>query len=173
MLSKQINIPSSINIQFQKNIMKFEGPKGSTTLTIVNYVDIKKKDNSIIEVSINNLKFKKFLNLFYNLINQKIEGIQFGFKKTLLLQGIGYKSEVQDDLLILKLGYSHPIIVSIPKGIQIRIYKNTKLNIFGNDLNKLTQFIFTLKKYRLPEPYKGKGIILKNEIIIKKEGKKK
>lgn len=168
---KLIKIPNKIKIKINDNRINFEGPLGSSFLFLNDKVELKIENNNII-ISLLNPKYKKFLGLYSSLINKKIEGVLFGFKCVLILKGVGYKAEIVENNLILKLGYSHEIKIIIPDGIKIIINNNTILNLYGIDLNNLTQFASYIKKYRLPEPYKGKGILFKNEIILRKEGKK-
>jgi large subunit ribosomal protein L6 len=131
--------------------------------------------NDSIMLSFNNLRFKKkkksFLKLYKSLIKLKIKGILQGFKLNLFFKGLGFKAFIEQNNLILKIGYSHSIIINIPKNIKI-INQTNKLIFNCNDWNILTKYVHYIKNFKKPEPYKGKGLLLKNEIIIQKEGKK-
>ena len=111
------------------------------------------------------------LNLYTKLIKIKIKGVLQGFKMTLFLKGIGFKSFINNNDLILKLGFSHNIIIPIPTNIKI-LNQSNKLIFNGIDYIFLNQFVHYVKNYKKPEPYKGKGLLFKNENILKKEGKK-
>jgi len=112
-------------------------------------------------------------SLFNSLILKKKRGITQRLKLNLLLNGIGYKVKLNSQFLTFKLGYSHIINVLIPKNIKVQILKSTIIILYSNDWDCLTKFAHSLKKLRKIDPYKGKGILFKDEIIIKKEGKKK
>ena len=114
---------------------------------------------------------KNMLNLYTKLIKIKIKGVLQGFKMSLLLKGIGFKAFIINNDLILKLGFSHNIIISIPTNIKI-LNQSNKLIFNSIDYIFLSQFVHYVKNYKKPEPYKGKGLLLKNENILRKEGKK-
>lgn len=129
-----------------------------------------KKKKLLINIDIKKNK-KSILNLYNKLIKIKIKGVLQGFKISLLLKGIGFKAFLENNNLILKLGFSHNIIISIPKNIEIINQTNTL--IFSSiDFIFLSQFVHFIKNHKKPEPYKGKGLLLKNEKILQKEGKK-
>jgi large subunit ribosomal protein L6 len=131
--------------------------------------------NNIILLNFNDLylkrKKKSFLNLYKSLIKLKIKGILQGFKLNLFLKGLGFKAFIENNILILKLGYSHSIDIIIPENIKI-INQTNKLIFTSNDWLFLTKYVHQIKNFKKPEPYKGKGLLLKNETIILKEGKK-
>jgi len=170
-IDKRIKIPSNIQIYINKKRIYFEGLLG------ILYFDYKKdilfflnKEELILIVNLQKNK-KSILNLYNKLIKIKIKGILQGFKFNLILKGIGFKAFIENNNLILKLGYSHNIIVNIP--LYIKIINQSNNLIFNSiDFIKLTQFVHYIKSFKTPEPYKGKGLLLKNEKILKKEGKK-
>ena len=170
----KIKIPNNINIILKKDRLNFKGPLGSSKLIIMDslYFFIKNKN---ILLSFNNLHFKKkkksFLKLYKSLIKLKIKGILQGFKLNLFFKGLGFKAFIEQNNLILKLGYSHSIILDIPQNIKI-INQTNKLIFNCNDWEILTKYVHFIKNFKKPEPYKGKGLLLKNEIIYLKEGKK-
>jgi large subunit ribosomal protein L6 len=129
---------------------------------------IKDNDSHILLQSFD----KSLFFLYKKLIKQKIKGVLFGFKKKLRLEGIGYIAVLNGQYLTLKLGYSHPINIKIPSSIKIHIKKRKKLTLLGSDLNDVTQFAFNIRKYKIPEIYKGKGILYFKEKIRLKIGKK-
>lgn len=166
---KKIKIENNIIIIKKINTLYFIGLTGSLELKINKNLNLNINNNNLILESVN----KKLLNLFYSLILKKKKGINQKLKLSLILKGIGYKVKKVNQFLIFKLGYSHPIILLIPKNIKIQILKSTIIILYSNNWEFLTKFVYLIKKLRKTDPYKGKGILLKNEIIIKKEGKKK
>jgi len=173
-IHEKIRIPKNINIILKKNELKLTGPLGSINLNIMNSLNFFLKNNNIL-LSFNDLhlkrKKKSFLNLYKSLIKLKIKGILQGFKLNLFLKGLGFKAFIEQNNLILKLGYSHSITIEIPENIKI-INQTNKLIFSSNDWIFLTKYVHYIKNFKKPEPYKGKGLLLKNEIIILKEGKK-
>nr|YP_010394101.1 ribosomal protein L6 [Phytophthora cactorum]UXG19059.1 ribosomal protein L6 [Phytophthora cactorum]UXG55675.1 ribosomal protein L6 [Phytophthora cactorum]UXG55713.1 ribosomal protein L6 [Phytophthora cactorum]UXG56022.1 ribosomal protein L6 [Phytophthora cactorum]UXG56060.1 ribosomal protein L6 [Phytophthora cactorum] len=164
---------------FQKNIklsskdktIFFKTSLGLLSLTFVNNINFfLKKNKVLINIDINKNK-KSILNLYNKLIKIKIKGVLQGFKTSLLLRGIGFKAFIENNNLILKLGYSHNIIIPIPSNIEI--INQTNILIFSSiDYIFLNQFVHYIRNHKKPEPYKGKGLLLKNEKILQKEGKK-
>lgn len=174
MLSKKIQILKTIEIKQDnsKKILNLKGPLGSLILNIPIFVNIV-IDNNLIIIITDKRKKIPFLNLYLSLIKQKMKGIFQGFKRKLYIKGLGYKFFIEDNKLILKLGYSHLIEIDIPKEINIKVYKASYLVLFSIDLLKLTQFITLIKKKKKNDVFKGKGIYLKEDKIKKKIGKKK
>lgn len=170
-LDKIINIPINIKISKKQNQIFFETTLGILSLKLTNNIFIFFKNNKLL-ININLDKNKKsVLNLYNKLIKIKIKGVLQGFKLSLILKGIGFKAFIENKTLLLKLGFSHNIIIPIPQNIEIINQTNTL--IFNSiDYIFLTQFVHYIKSYKKPEPYKGKGLLLKNEKILQKEGKK-
>ena len=108
-----------------------------------------------------------------SLINNAVIGANEGFEKTLELKGVGYRASLKGSILNLQLGYSHDINFDIPKDIKITIEKQTIIKISGHDKHQVGVVTSKIKSFRAPEPYKGKGIRIKGEYILRKEGKKK
>jgi len=100
-----------------------------------------------------------------------IEGVSVGFKKVLELQGVGYRATIKDNNLEMQLGFSHPVIVKAPDGIDFQVEKN-KITVSGHDKQLVGQVAAEIRKKRPPEPYKGKGVRYENEVVIRKAGKK-
>ena len=165
-----IFLQEEIEIYKENNILFFKTSLGILSLTFMDSVYFFIKKNKLL-ISINHKKKKRILNLYTKLIKLKIRGVLQGFKIKLILKGIGFKAFIENNKLILKLGFSHNITILIPENI--KIINNINSLIFNSlDYIFLNQFVHTVKNYKKPEPYKGKGLILKNEKIFKKEGKK-
>jgi len=170
-VDKTFKIPKNIKINIENNIIYFDGLLGKLSLNYINEISFFIKKNKLILV-INSQKNKKsILNLYNKLIKLKIKGVLQGFKLNLILKGIGFKSSIENNNLILKLGFSHNITIQIPSNIKV-ISQANNLIFNSIDFIFLSQFVHFVKNHKKPEPYKGKGLLLKNEKIIKKEGKK-
>ncbi len=170
-IDKIFKIPRNLKVQITNNILNFEGSLGNLSLTFINKVLIFLKNDKLFLI-VNLQKNKKsILNLYIKLIKIKIKGVLQGFKLNLILKGIGFKSFIENNNLILKVGYSHSITIPIPSNIKV-INQSNNLIFSSIDYIFLTQFVHLVKNFKKPEPYKGKGLLLKNEKIFKKEGKK-
>lgn len=172
-IDKTFKIPKNIKITIN-NINKklyFDGVLGVLSLTFINEILFFYKKNQLILILNSQKNKKSILNLYNKLIKLKIKGVLQGFKLNLILKGIGFKAFVENNNLILKLGFSHNITIAIPSNIKV-ISQVNNLIFSSIDFIFLTQFVHFIKNHKKPEPYKGKGLLLKNEKILKKEGKK-
>jgi len=174
LIDLKIKIPKNVKINNNNNTLQFNGPLGQLNLNIINEIFVCVTKNNII-LNYNNLYSKKnkksVLNLYKSLIQLKIKGILQGFKLNLFMKGLGFKANIEKKKLILKLGFSHTINIQIPDNIQI-INNVNKLIFSSIDFIFLTKYVHFIKNHKKPEPYKGKGLIFKDEIVIRKEGKK-
>ena len=170
-IDKIFIFPSKIKFFNKNRIIFFETTLGLVSLKFMDNIYFFIKKNKLL-LNFNIKKNKKnILNLYNKLIKIKIKGVLQGFKISLFLKGIGFKTFIENNNLILKLGFSHNIIIPIPFNIKIINQSNTL--IFNSiDYIFLNQFVHYIKNHKKPEPYKGKGFLLKNEKIIQKEGKK-
>nr|ACC38430.1 ribosomal protein L6 [Phytophthora ramorum] len=170
-IDKTFILPIEIKLSKKKQTIFFKTNLGLLSLNFTNNIYFFLKKNKLL-ININIFKNKKsILNLYNKLIKIKIKGVLQGFKISLLLKGIGFKAFIENNNLILKLGFSHNIIIKIPSNITI--INQTNLLIFSSiDYIFLSQFVHFIKSHKKPEPYKGKGLLLKNEKILQKEGKK-
>lgn len=171
-LDKIYIFPKKIKILKKNKIIFFKTSLGLLSLKILNsiYFFIKKK--KLLLIFNDNKKNKKdILKLYNKLIQIKIKGVLQGFKISLFLKGIGFKAFIENSNINLKIGFSHNIIIPIPVNITI-INQGNLLIFYSLDYILLTQFVSFIKNYKKPEPYKGKGLHLKNEKILQKEGKK-
>jgi len=125
----------------------------------------------IVSRSSDEKQVKAFHGLYRNLLNNMVTGVSAGFTKTLFITGVGYRAEIQGGLLNMSLGYSNDIAVGIPEGIAVTADQGGKVTISGIDKQRVGEFASQIRKLRLPEPYKGKGIRYENEKIRRKVGK--
>lgn len=163
-------LPLSIKIKKNNNLLFFESFLGVLKLNFIKNIFFFIIKNKLL-ISFNLIKKKSIINLYDKLIKIKIKGILQSFKSTLILKGIGFKINIENSQLVLKLGFSHNIIIPIPSNI--KILNQSNVLIFNSiDYILLNQFVYYVKNHKTPEVYKGKGFLLKNEKILIKEGKK-
>ena len=150
------------------------GPKGELSAELSEDITVEISDTEI-NVSPNNLekKTRSFWGLTRTIISNLVAGVSDGFSKTLEIQGVGYRAQMQGNILQLALGYSHEVKYDVPEGIDIKCLKPTEILIEGIDKQKVGQAAAEIRRFRPPEPYKGKGIRYKDEYVFRKEGKKK
>lgn len=165
-----IVIPSDVEINYNNSNLVVKGKFGSLQLNIPNNIEIE-KNNSNLKVHLKNNKQKALHGLYRTLISNMILGVSKQFELTLVLKGVGYRAVVQENNLILNLGYSHPVKIIIPDTIFIEVVQNTTINLKSCDKQLLGLFAANVRAWRQPEPYKGKGILYKNEKVVRKAGK--
>jgi len=177
-VNKLIKLPLDLEItkDSSNTYLVFNGAKGELRLNLPKDIQITLHENSTLEITPSlyktKLNRKALIGTIASKIIRNIEGVTRGFKVQLNLIGVGYRAAVEDNSLVLKLGYSHDIIIPVTKGLDINVNKRTSINIKGADYELITKFAAKIRSYRLPEPYKGKGILYKGETIQLKEGKK-
>jgi large subunit ribosomal protein L6 len=167
-----VKIPAGVKVSFQDEVMTVEGPKGKLTQKYHPVISFTPEGDSIIVSRANEEKqTKSFHGLYRNLLNNMVTGVSAGFTKTLVITGVGFRAEIQEKILVLSLGYSNDIYVGVPEGISAASDASGKLTITGIDKQKVGEFASQIRKFRLPEPYKGKGIRYDDEQIRRKVGK--
>ncbi|BDV03635.1 MAG: 50S ribosomal protein L6 [Candidatus Hepatoplasma scabrum] len=170
--NQKIIIPENVTVEFDGKKMVVTGPLGTLEQIFLNSIKITRIDNRISLERINENKKTKMLHGTYaSLIKGMIEGVTKGFTKELEIVGVGYNVAFIDNKLTFSLGYSHKITLSIPDGIKAEVLKPTQLKISGIDKQQVGQFAAKIRLLKKPEPYAGKGIRYKNEVIIRKAGK--
>ena len=171
-----ISIPKDVSVVFNNGVIDIKGPKGSSKLNLdQNVFDLKINDNKDISIKPKKLNkdTKRLWGMNRSLINNAVIGAKSGYEKTLELIGVGYRAALKGTKLNLQLGYSHEINFEIPQDIKIIIEKQTIIKISGHDKQQVGAVTTKIKSLRAPEPYKGKGIRMKGEYVLRKEGKKK
>ena len=167
-----IKLPPKVEVKFVNNIINISGPYGELNRKISNLMNLVINNNEISILPINNSRQAQALHgLSRTLINNMVIGVSKKFEQRLEIKGVGYRSQVQEKNLILNLGYSHQVIIPIPTGIDILVEANINILITGIDKEAVGQLAATIRNKRKPEPYKGKGILYKGEIIRRKVGK--
>jgi large subunit ribosomal protein L6 len=167
-----ISIPTNVSITLKNKNLKIVGQFGELERKIPDSISVEQSSNKLTVISSKADRTSNALHgLFRALIKNMVKGVSELFVITLLLQGVGYKGVVEKDKLALNLGYSHTINFIVPKTIKIQVIKNTTIKLTGCDKHELGLFASKIRAWRIPEPYKGKGIRYENEIIRRKAGK--
>ncbi len=169
---KPVTIPNTVKINKSDNIVTVEGPKGKLSEQIHPLVNVEIKDNEVtVVIKDESKKSRSLYGLTRTLINNMVKGVTDGFQKTLVIEGVGYRVAQKGKRLDFSLGYSHPVYVEPPEGIEFAVEGNQKLTVKGVSKQQVGQVAADIRKLRKPEPYKGKGIRYENERIIRKAGK--
>jgi large subunit ribosomal protein L6 len=169
---KTIEIPQGVEVKLEGQSMTVKGPKGELARTFRPEVKIEIKDNVITtSISTEEKLDKSLWGLTRQLIFNMISGVSQGFEKKLEIQGVGYRAEVAGNKLNMAMGYSHPVNMDIPEGLQVSVEKNI-MTVSGISKELVGQFAANIRKVRKPEPYKGKGIRYVGEVVRRKVGKK-
>lgn len=167
-----VEIPAGVEVKVEAgNLVTVKGPKGTLQRKLVDDMNIAVEGNQVVVTRPNDLKRSKSLHgLTRTLISNMVEGVTKGFEKSLEINGVGYRAAKSGKKLTLTLGYSHPVEMIDPDGIET-VLDGNKITVKGIDKEKVGQFAAEIRTKRLPEPYKGKGIKYVDEVIRRKEGK--
>ncbi|GHV72876.1 50S ribosomal protein L6 [Spirochaetia bacterium] len=167
-----VKVPAGVKVSFQGEVITVEGPKGKLSQKYHPVITFETKGDEIrVERANEEKQTKSFHGLYRNLLNNMVIGVSTGFTRSLIITGVGYRAEVQGKLLTMNLGFSNEILVGIPEGLTVVSEPNGKLTISGVDKQRVGEFASQIRKLRLPEPYKGKGIRYEDEQIRRKVGK--
>lgn len=171
---KPVVIPSDVQVDIAGLEVKVKGKTSQLSVVVDEHVTVT-KEGGVVVVSprSNSRESRAAWGLVRNIIANMVKGVSEGFKITLEINGVGYRASVDGKVLVLFLGYSHPIMYAIPNDIEIKCPKPTVVEISGADIQKVGQIAAQIKKFRKPEPYKGKGIEEEGKPRRRKEGKKK
>ena len=168
-----IAIPAGVTVTIaENNKVTVKGPKGTLERELPVEMDIKEEDGHIVVTRPNDLKKMKSLHgLTRTLVANMVTGVTKGYEKVLEINGVGYRAQKQGKKLILSLGYSHPVEMEDPEGLESVLDGQNKITIKGIDKQKVGQYAAEIREKRKPEPYKGKGIKYADEVIRRKVGK--
>ena len=167
-----IQIPKEVIIDFNGIDLEIKGKFGTLQTIIPKSIEIVHEENILtINLKKSTRTIRSLHGLYRTLIQNMIIGVSEQFELTLILKGVGYRAVVQNNEIILNLGYSHPVKLVIPSALSVEIVQNTIINLKSCDKELLGLFSSQIRSWRRPEPYKGKGILYKNEEIIRKAGK--
>lgn len=171
---RPVAIPAGVTANIADGTLSVKGPKGTLTLGLADEISYEVVDGAISVQPANDTKrARAFWGMQRTLVSNLITGVTQGYTKTLEITGVGYRATAQGKNLKLQLGYSHDVNFPVPEGIEIKTPDNTTVEISGIDKQKVGQVAAEIRRWRKPEPYKGKGIKYRGEFIFRKEGKKK
>lgn len=169
-----VAIPAGVEVTLNGQDIKVKGPVGELSRTIHNEVVISQEDGNLVtNVAAESRTAWAQAGTARALINNMIIGVSKGYERKLILNGVGYRAKASGQVLNLSLGFSHPIDHTIPKGITVETPSQTEVVLKGADKQVIGQVAANIRSYRKPEPYKGKGIRYDNEVVRRKEAKKK
>lgn len=167
-----ITVPENVDINYQNSEIVVKGKFGTLQTKIPDVISLTEIDGNLkIGIKENTRSSRSLHGLCRTLINNMVVGVSQQFDLTLVLKGVGYRAAVQGNEIVLSLGYSHPVKIEIPKTVSVDVVQNTTINLKSCDKELLGLFAANIRAWRQPEPYKGKGILYKNEQIIRKAGK--
>ena len=166
-------IPAGVTVEIaENNKVTVKGPKGTLERVLPAEMEIKVEDGHVVVTRPNDLKKMKSLHgLTRTLIHNMVEGVEKGYEKVLEVNGVGYRAAKSGKTLTLNLGYSHPVEMTDPEGIEAVVEGQNKIIVKGIDKEKVGQYAAEIRDKRRPEPYKGKGIKYADEVIRRKVGK--
>lgn len=167
-----IKIQKGVVVTIYNRFVSIRGPHGNLNRMIPSGLSVESNDkNLFIEVNDNLKQTRALQGLYRTLLQNMMSGVCQKFVIELQLKGVGYRCQVLTNSLNLSLGFSHPINLLIPIGIEVQVESNTNIKIIGSDKEKVSFFASKIRDFRPPEPYNGKGVLYKDEIIIRKAGK--
>jgi len=171
---KPVAIPAGVTATIDEGKLTVKGPKGTLSMGLTDLIEYKLDDGEISVKPANDTRAaRNHWGMQRTLVSNLVEGVTDGFSKILDIKGVGYRASAQGKKLKLQLGYSHDVDLDVPEGIEVKTPDQTTVEISGIDKQAVGQFAAEVRRWRKPEPYKGKGIAYRGEYIFRKEGKKK
>lgn len=171
---KAVPVPAGVTANIANGTLSVKGPKGALSMQLADNIAYDVQADGISVQPANDTKrARAFWGMQRTLVQNLVTGVTEGFSKKLLITGVGYRAAAQGRKLKLQLGYSHDVDIDVPEGIEVKTPDNTTVEISGSDKQKVGQLAAEIRRWRKPEPYKGKGIKYDGEFIFRKEGKKK
>jgi len=167
-----ILLPKDVSVNKDSENIVVKGPHGVLEREIPSIIDVEILDERLIVTTKTQSRLsREFHGLFRTLINNMVIGVSEKFDKQLELKGVGYRCQANNNIITLNLGYSHPIEMKIPDQIDVKVENNTSILVTGIEKEKVGLFASQIRGFRPPEPYNGKGVLYKDEVIIRKLGK--
>ena len=171
---KVVPLPDGVTADVQNNLVRVKGPKGELSVTLGGDVTAKMTDDGIkVDPRDDSKRSRSMWGMSRSLVSNIVVGVTDGFSRTLEINGVGYRAIVQGKNLQLQLGLSHDVVYPIPEDIKIECPKQTEIVVSGIEKQRVGQVAAEIRRFRPPEPYKGKGIRYQGEYVFRKEGKKK
>ena len=169
-----VPVPAGVSASIEGGVLSVKGPKGTLSLSMADDISYGIEDGRIVVKPANeSRRARSFWGMHRTLVQNLVTGVTDGFSKVLEITGVGYRANAQGRKLKLQLGYSHDVDIDVPEGIEVKTPDQTTVEISGIDKQKVGQLAAEIRRWRKPEPYKGKGIKYRGEYIFRKEGKKK
>ncbi|MBJ89075.1 MAG: 50S ribosomal protein L6 [Woeseia sp.] len=169
-----IELPQGVEVTLAETIVSVKGGKGQLRIELNTEVEAKQDGETLIVTPRSGSRFAKAIaGTTRALIANMVQGVSEGFEKKLMLVGVGYRAKAQGKKLNLTLGFSHPVIFDVPDGVSVATPSQTEIVVTGTDKQKVGQVAAEIRRYRPPEPYKGKGVRYADERVVIKEAKKK
>ena len=171
---KAVPVPVGVTANIDGRVLSVKGPKGTLTMPLADDISYDVQgDNISVQPANDTKRARAFWGMQRTLVQNLVTGVTDGFTKKLLITGVGYRAAAQGRNLKLQLGYSHDVDIDVPEGLEVKTPDATTIEISGADKQKVGQLAAEIRRWRKPEPYKGKGIKYAGEFIFRKEGKKK
>ena len=171
--NRKLTIPAGVTVEVNGQEVTVKGSKGELKLNVNPVIEVKVSEGVVETIQREETKQANiFQGTANSLISGMIEGVSKGFEKGLEAVGVGYRFAVSGNKITVSAGYSHPVVVEVPEGLKAELVSATEITISGIDKQRVAEFTANVRKIREPEPYKGKGIRYKGEIVHRKEGKK-
>ena len=169
-----VELPQGVEFKQDGNVVTIKGGKGSLSLELNNEIELKQEENSVAVMARSGSRFAAAMSgTTRALLANMVKGVSEGFSRKLELVGVGYRAQMQGNKLNLTLGFSHPVVYDIPEGVSVETPSQTEVVIAGSDKQKVGQVAAEIRRFRPPEPYKGKGVRYADERVVLKEAKKK
>lgn len=169
-----VAVPDKVTVSVANDFITIKGPKGELKTLVTGDVIVEVTDGKVwVKPANDSQRSRAMWGTIRANVKNLVEGVTNGYKKQLDITGVGYRAAAQGQILTLALGYSHDIKYIVPAGITVTVEKQTTVILAGNDKQKLGQVAAEIRSLRAPEPYKGKGVRYSDEIVRRKEGKKK
>ena len=169
---KPIAVPKGVTVTVGEGSVQIKGPKGSLTQAVPPGVKFELKGAELVAETVRpDPELSKFHGLARSLMANAVAGVTEGFKKELDIVGVGYRAEVKGKQVVFALGYSHPIVLDVPAGVDVTVDKQTHITVTGIDRQLVGQIAANIRRMRKPDPYKQKGVRYAGEVLKKKVGK--
>ncbi|PKM76877.1 MAG: 50S ribosomal protein L6 [Firmicutes bacterium HGW-Firmicutes-15] len=169
---KPISLPTGVEINIENNIITVKGPKGTLSQSIPEDIAIDQEENELLVKRPSDAKRHRAMHgLTRALVANMVTGVTSGFEKKLEMVGVGYRAQMQGSKLVISIGFSHPVEVEAPEGIEFEVPAVTKITVKGIDKQLVGNTAAHIRAIRKPEPYKGKGLRYENEVVRRKAGK--
>ncbi|MCW5621272.1 MAG: 50S ribosomal protein L6 [Burkholderiales bacterium] len=169
-----IQLPAGVDVSVDGGEISVKGPLGTLTQHLPSEVAIKREGSEIlVEKTEDSIRANAMSGTMRAVLSNMVVGVSKGFERKLTLVGVGYRAQTQGDKLNLSLGFSHPVVHAMPKGVKVETPTQTEIILKGVDKQQIGQVAAEIRAYRPPEPYKGKGVRYADEVVVLKETKKK